>query len=91
MKINIIISVYKKITISYHVKHAFICKLKYSRYSYSWKEVLQNIKRCEINQKYHPMQWQVYMLLPAHSFLYSNLCSGIVGTGEVGTADMLGS
>jgi hypothetical protein len=37
------------------------------------------------------MQWFVYVLLHVHHFLFSNLFSGIVGSGELRPADMFRS
>jgi len=38
------------------------------RYSYSRKEVLHNINCCEINQKYHYIQWLVMCCYASISF-----------------------
>jgi hypothetical protein len=62
-----------------------------ARHSYSCNECLQNTYCCIINKNITKISCSLYVLLRAHSFLFSILCSGIVGTGEVRPEDMLRS
>ena len=67
--------------------HAFT--LTCAKFSYSWNEILQNIIYCVINKKFNIGIVFTYVLLHFHFFLFSNLCSDIVGTGVMQTAVML--
>jgi hypothetical protein len=61
------------------------------RFLYTFNEVLQNINRCVINLNYHYIKWPVLCAVKCPFLSVNQLCSGIVDTGEVWTADILGS
>jgi len=59
-----------------------------ARTSYSWNEVPQIY--IFLYKSVKSLHTVTYVLLGVHSFLFSVLCSGILGTGVAHLADMIG-